>query len=233
MTRKLYRIVLAKGTGLDEQIEKTILQRSNFEVFSARDGFAAVTLAARELPDLVILGFEMAALDGPHACEKLRAREDTRDMPVLIVCKREGEDVRKSCEAARASAVVFLSSGLDHVVQVVADMLRIPPRKTVRIAVVLTVEKGKGIDVETLGRATNLSEGGMGLEASRPLEVETDLRLRFTLPGDHQRIEAGGRVRWVDRRDRETYAMGVEFVSVAEAFRTRLNNYLDRSLTVG
>src|SRR3989304_2307746 len=141
MTRKRYRIVLAKGTGLDEQIEKTILQRSNFEVLSARDGFAAVTVATRELPDLVILGLEMPYLDGPHACEKLKAREETRAIPVLIVSRREGEDVRKSCELAGANGVVFLSSGLDHVVQVMADMLRIPPRKMVRVTVVLTVER--------------------------------------------------------------------------------------------
>jgi two-component system response regulator MprA len=61
------------------------LRHSGFEVEEASDGHAALALAARTQPDLVVLDVGMPGLDGYEVCRRLRA---TSDVPVLMLTAR-------------------------------------------------------------------------------------------------------------------------------------------------
>jgi hypothetical protein len=56
--------------------------------------------------------------------------------------------------------------------------------------------------------ATNLSEGGIGLETSDPLEPMTLVSLRLELPHSHASVDVLGRVVWTGQG-----AMGIRFES--------------------
>ena len=68
----------------------------------------------------------------------------------------------------------------------------------------------------------NVSTGGMAVRTTSPLDVGTELKVRFRMPGTKKDIEAQGRVTWVDRR----VGMGVQFTTVAPADHTSIDDWV-------
>jgi DNA-binding response OmpR family regulator len=62
-----------------------ILTASGCEVIAARDGRAAIDLAARERPDLILLDVRMPGLDGYEACRRIR---EFSTAPVIMLTAR-------------------------------------------------------------------------------------------------------------------------------------------------
>jgi DNA-binding response OmpR family regulator len=56
-----------------------------WRVIQASSSEEAITLAATENPDLVILDVMMPGLDGPATLQRLRARDETRSIPVIFM----------------------------------------------------------------------------------------------------------------------------------------------------
>jgi two-component system phosphate regulon response regulator PhoB len=68
------------------------LQREGFDTRRALDGNAALQEAARApVPDLVLLDLMLPGLSGLEVCRRLRAREATRDVPVIMLTARDAE----------------------------------------------------------------------------------------------------------------------------------------------
>ena len=64
------------------------LERAGFTVITAANGQTALTHAARENPDLVVLDIGLPELDGLEVCRRLRARSS---VPVLFLTARADE----------------------------------------------------------------------------------------------------------------------------------------------
>ncbi|MFA3916272.1 response regulator transcription factor [Ruegeria hyattellae] len=64
------------------------LQRAEFQVITARDGQMALTYAAREAPDLIVLDVGLPELDGLEVCHRIRARSQ---VPILFLTARDDE----------------------------------------------------------------------------------------------------------------------------------------------
>jgi len=58
----------------------------------AKDGAEAVKVAKKELPDLILMDVMMPQMDGYEACRAIRAQEETKAIPVIMVTTR-GEPV--------------------------------------------------------------------------------------------------------------------------------------------
>ncbi|MFZ5470472.1 MAG: PilZ domain-containing protein [Myxococcota bacterium] len=84
------------------------------------------------------------------------------------------------------------------------------------------------IEVERAGelyfqRASNLSVGGAYFAQTIPLPVGTDVQLRFSLPGEEHQIACQGEI--VNAKE---LGMGVQFSSISEADRDRIETLIDR-----
>lgn len=64
---------------------------SGFDVATARDGYEALALARRRVPDLIILDLMLPGLDGLEVCKELKRSEATRKIPVLMLTARAEE----------------------------------------------------------------------------------------------------------------------------------------------
>ena len=58
------------------------------EVISSSDGADALLKAVDNPPDLILSDFRMPGLDGRQLLEKLRGRENTRNVPFVFVASR-------------------------------------------------------------------------------------------------------------------------------------------------
>jgi uncharacterized protein (TIGR02266 family) len=224
-----FTIVLVDGTAIESELRGTLFQRRPFQVVAAQTAAEAVDLALTGQPQLVILGWTTPAADGLDACRRIRSCPETRMLPVIVVVDEDSAEARTACEQVGATATLERTASLETWVQVIAAVLGIPARRPVRMTVLFNVESG-GPARESLGRAVNISDGGLGLEVDRRYEVSTDLRLHFQLPGQARRIHAGARVRWIKPQGEARYAMGLEFTDLPADHRGELNRYLDAFL---
>jgi diguanylate cyclase (GGDEF)-like protein len=58
---------------------------SEYDVVSARNGKAALEIAAGEMPDLILLDVMMPGMNGYEVCRRLKAQHRTTDIPVIFI----------------------------------------------------------------------------------------------------------------------------------------------------
>ena len=70
------------------------LEREGYRVLEARDGEEVLLVAAEERPDLVILDWMLPQLSGIEVCRRLRSRQETRNVPIVMLTARGEESDR-------------------------------------------------------------------------------------------------------------------------------------------
>ena len=73
---------------------KMALERKDFKVFEANDGLSAIDMIEKEKFDLIILDIMMPKFDGNSVNMRLKSREETAKIPVIIITGRG--DVKKT-----------------------------------------------------------------------------------------------------------------------------------------
>jgi len=80
----------------DEPMARTLLRlmlvRAGFEVSEAENGFDALEKVGGNLPDLILLDVMMPGMDGFTVCQKVRAREETADLPIIMLSAKTDSD---------------------------------------------------------------------------------------------------------------------------------------------
>jgi len=64
------------------------LRNNGYDCLSADNGADAFELACQEKPDVIVTDFQMPRMTGLELVEKLRACEQTRDIPVILLTAR-------------------------------------------------------------------------------------------------------------------------------------------------
>src|SRR5213593_1665244 len=80
-------------------MERMILNKGPYQISTAMDGEEAVAKATAERPDLILLDVVMPKMNGFQTCRALRGREETRNIPIIMVTTRgEAENVESGFE---------------------------------------------------------------------------------------------------------------------------------------
>jgi len=83
------------------------LRNAGFEVITAEDGEEALDVCMSETPDLLITDFQMPYMTGLDLCKALRAHEETREIPAIMLTAR-GFDIEPG-EMAEAGITAVLA----------------------------------------------------------------------------------------------------------------------------
>ena len=102
------RVLLADDDEISRQLLGAAMRRMGFDVHTASDGDEALDLIAKAQPDLLVLDFEMPALNGAEICHRLRTsdNEDWRNLPVIMLTAHAGEEEEIACLQAGANDFV-------------------------------------------------------------------------------------------------------------------------------
>ncbi len=107
---------------------KTILEKSipNCRVMTSDSGVEGLRIANTEQPDTILLDIVMPKIDGFAVCEKLKAGENTKNIPVILVSAFQ-KDTDSRIKGLKSGADVFLSKPIDpaELIAQVSSMLRI------------------------------------------------------------------------------------------------------------
>jgi DNA-binding NtrC family response regulator len=102
------KILLVDDVPANLSVLTAALEPSGYEILAASDGAAALKIAARAQPGLILLDIMMPEMGGLEACRRLKQNEATRDIPVIFITAR---DETKSLVAG------FQAGGVDYVVK--------------------------------------------------------------------------------------------------------------------
>jgi CheY-like chemotaxis protein len=78
-------VLIAEDEGSLRDLLAELLQSVGYRVVVADNGRAALSLAERERPDLVLTDCTMPQMDGAGLIRQLRARPATRSIPVVVM----------------------------------------------------------------------------------------------------------------------------------------------------
>jgi two-component system phosphate regulon response regulator PhoB len=108
------------------------LKSADFNVLTAQDGYEALSLAKKHLPQLVILDLMLPGLDGFEVCKELKRSSTTKNIPVLMLTAR-GEEVDRivGLELGADDYVVKPFSPRELILRVRAILRRFAPEEPV------------------------------------------------------------------------------------------------------
>ena len=97
------------------------LQLAGLDVLEAEDGHEALQQVEQERPDLVLLDVMMPRLDGWQVAQSLASGDATRDVPIVFLSARAGQDDRR--QGFDAGGVGYVVKPFDPVT--LAETLRL------------------------------------------------------------------------------------------------------------
>jgi CheY-like chemotaxis protein/HPt (histidine-containing phosphotransfer) domain-containing protein len=156
---------------VDDVLENVRLLKNLLEDFGqivfARDGLAALDLAARHHPDIVLLDVMMPGLDGYETCRRLKAQDATRDTPVLFVTGADGESDEAKGLAAGA---------IDYITKPFAPGI-VRARVQNHLALVIANAERKRMDAELRASHAQVAAQAAQLESQNET-LQENVRLR-------------------------------------------------------
>ncbi|MBU6414702.1 response regulator [Patescibacteria group bacterium] len=111
----------------EPDLQKTlgsVLENIGFEVVSAFDGEAAVTLAKQHLPDLILLDLILPKKDGFQVLEEIKKEESTKRIPVIILSNLESiNEIERAIELGATTYLIKTNYRLDEVIDKIKNII--------------------------------------------------------------------------------------------------------------
>ncbi|MFW8593117.1 phosphate regulon transcriptional regulator PhoB [Cribrihabitans neustonicus] len=116
----------------DEPAQREVLaynlEADGFRVLKAADGEEALLKVEEDLPDILILDWMMPHLSGIEVCRRLKARSETRNIPVIMLSARTEEvDKVRGLETGADDYVVKPYSVAELMARVRTQLRRVRP----------------------------------------------------------------------------------------------------------
>jgi two-component system chemotaxis response regulator CheY len=103
--------LVVDDSGVTRKIARRILEAMNFQIVEAEDGAKALEACQRELPDAILLDWNMPVMDGLEFLGHLRRLPDG-DRPQVVFCTTEN-GMDHIARALRAGANEYIMKPFD------------------------------------------------------------------------------------------------------------------------
>jgi CheY-like chemotaxis protein len=95
----MHRILYVEDNDDNVYMLKSRLERKGFNVIVARDGAEGIAMAVDQKPALILMDLSLPVIDGWEATRQLKARPDTRHIPIIVITAHAMEGDRESALA--------------------------------------------------------------------------------------------------------------------------------------
>ena len=99
------------------------LRNNGYEVVAANNGAEAYDLARQEKPDVVVTDYQMPLMTGLELITKLRADEQTKDIPVILLTARSFAIAQEQQESLGVSACLSKPFSPKELLKTIQDIL--------------------------------------------------------------------------------------------------------------
>jgi DNA-binding response OmpR family regulator len=139
---------------------ESLLHKAGYSVLTAEDGLQALDMAKQNHPDLVISDVSMPRMNGLEFCQRLRADNDLRSVPILLVSAHQ-RDTESVVAGLRAGADDYLEVPFDAT-RLVAKVSRLLERSRLEANYRDLVEHASDLifTQDLMGRLTSINTAG-------------------------------------------------------------------------
>jgi two-component system, cell cycle response regulator DivK len=95
----MHKILYVEDNDDNVYMLKSRLERKGFSVLVARDGAEGIAMAVDHKPALILMDLSLPVIDGWEATRQLKARSDTRHIPIIVITAHAMEGDRESALA--------------------------------------------------------------------------------------------------------------------------------------
>ena len=84
------KVMLVDDSSTIRKTAEAILEKEGYEVFTAADGFEAMSVITDNRPDIIFIDIMMPRLDGYQTCTLIKNNSYFRNTPVVMLSSRDG-----------------------------------------------------------------------------------------------------------------------------------------------
>lgn len=106
------RVLIVDDSPTETYKLTSMLEKNGHAVLTAETGEEGVSIAKKELPDVVLMDIVMPGLNGFQATRQLSKASETNDIPVIIVTTKDQETDR--VWGMRQGAKAYLTKPIDE-----------------------------------------------------------------------------------------------------------------------
>lgn len=105
------KILVVDDSALVAEAVKAKLEANNYDVQLAYSGEEALDKVANDVPDLMILDVYMPGIDGFEVCRRLREKNETQALPIVMLSSRG--NIKEKLQGFRVGADDYLVKEFD------------------------------------------------------------------------------------------------------------------------
>jgi uncharacterized protein (TIGR02266 family) len=219
-------VVVADDTAFVRDRFQSALEAGRHRVLTARTGpdlLAHVRAGIGQI-DLIVLDLR---LPHAHGLQLIRAlRKIHPEKPSIIVFSGTIANTGEVRELASLGVAGYVNeyTASQHILPSLAPHLfpdHYNRRSSPRVVLGIPVSYRFGNTIAA-ALTLNISQGGLAIRTTSPLETGATLRLRFRVPTSRRDIDAQGRVTWVDRR----VGMGIQFTALLPEDQAAIDEFV-------
>jgi len=214
------KILLVDDVQIILDKEKTFFDRENFHLLMANSGVDAVSIVREERPDLVFMDLHMEDMDGDKCCRIIKSDGELCKIPVIMVTNGADEEEFDRSWQAGCDDIIIKPVNRHYFLAIAKKYLHIQFRKTPRHIARLRVHFGTNQETLLTDYAINVSTGGVFIETTTFLPIDTIIAVEFILPQNVETIRCEARVAWANRPELMVnpnlpIGMGLQFINIS------------------
>jgi formate hydrogenlyase transcriptional activator len=105
-------LLIVDDTPVNLEILVEIFANRGFDVVVATDGQSAIDLIPRARPDLILLDVMMPGIDGFETCRRLKAKPETKDIPIIFMTALS--ETTDKVKGFKVGAVDYITKPIQH-----------------------------------------------------------------------------------------------------------------------
>jgi len=205
--------------------EKDILNRAEFQIFTATSAEDIVKIHRSEQVDLIILPLDLDGIGAEKICSFLRNDEGLKHVSILIICNNTTTDIARLTNC-KANSYVTKPILHEVLMQKVGRLLAIPDRQDYRVLLKVTV-KGKSNNDSFFCSSYNISITGMLIETEKALEKGDMISCSFFLPNSDQILTEAEIMRTISA-GRTSFQYGIRYINLNPRYRAEIEKFIKR-----
>ena len=219
------RILLADAVAMFRELGQVFLSRSG-PVDLAESGVAALRIAERRPPAILIADLHLPDIPGPELCRRFKTSPAWRDVPVLLLARPNAPGDHAAAVRAGADEVLFKPLERDTLISSVRRLTDYDvPRGLPRAQIERPVEIITG-DRRIEGVVRNVSRGGVFVAAPVEIDRAEEVGLTFSLDGQDTVVAPTAQVIWSRSEEDGPGEIGLRFLEIDARTIEKLDHYV-------
>lgn len=106
----------------------SVLPENGYEVMASQEAPEGLEMAMKRAPDLIILDVMMPIINGFNMCRLMKSQPECRDIPVILLTSRAGDEDRRIGQEVGANAYVSKPFNTQELLAKIRELLDAAPR---------------------------------------------------------------------------------------------------------